>query len=139
MLRRDARQKRGIVAADLEDSATIEHWADSAVEELSPRAAMLILPAVAEDEVVECEKPVGVDASAAADGHFTTSLANARARSIASGSLAGSFPPACAICGRPPPPPPATLAVSRIQSPALSPSAIRSSETAAQNDTFVPS
>ena len=33
----------------------------------------------------------------------------ARAASIASGSLSGSRPPACAIVSRPPPPPPVDL------------------------------
>ena len=64
------------------------------------------------------------------EGHDTNLPANSRATLSASPSLDGSFPPACAICGRPPPPPPAAFAVSRIQSPALSPIAITSSLTA---------
>ena len=51
--------------------------------------------------------------------YFTAANAKLLAVSSASPIFEGSFPPACAICGRPPPPPPATLAVSRIQSPAL--------------------
>src|SRR5215470_13027451 len=45
----------------------------------------------------------------------------ARAASIASGSLSGSRPPACAIVSRPPPPPPATCAATLTTSPAFTP------------------
>src|SRR5687768_8578876 len=98
VLRCDVREQLGVVAADLEDDAAVEWGDDAAVEEGAPCAALLKLRSIAEHEIAELEQPVGVGA-AATDGHFTTSFANARARSSASGSLAGSLPPACAICG----------------------------------------
>src|SRR6266446_6029750 len=69
-------------------------------------------------------------------GHPMAFTAKALAASNAAGNFAGSFPPACAICGRPPPPPPAILAASRTQSPAFSPLAIKSSDTAEINVTL---
>src|SRR5687767_13203336 len=135
MLGRDARQEGGVVAADFEDDAAVKRRADARYEVVAPLAATPELGAIAEDELAILEQPIRVDA-AAAGGHFTTLFANSRARASASGSLDGSFPPACAICGRPPPPPPATFAASRTQSPALRPFAIKSSLTAATNVTF---
>src|SRR5262245_16638527 len=104
---RDPRQQRPIVAAELKDHSAAKRRADTGTEEIAPCAAAQKLRTIAKRKVAELKKSVGEDASPAHDGrggggHLTTPSANSRARASASGSFAGSLPPAWAICGRPP-------------------------------------